>query len=373
MKFVIATQELNFLISKCQSVVGARPTIPILANFLIEAKNDELVITSTDLTVGVRCYTEAKILEEGATTLNAKKFAELVRELTSVNLEFSTGQNEVTEIKADSSKFKLNGMNAAEFPALPDLDGGTQVTLPQSDLRKMLFSTSFAVSREDNRYALTGLFLQIENGVATFVGTDGKRLSRAKLPVSLDPGFSGSFVVPLKAVEEIQKNLKEDGDATLYLMQDKIAVEANQTILITKLLSGEYPDISGVIPKGSNTIVSLHREELMSLLRQVSLFTVGPTDSVRFSFQNGELKLNADTIDIGEGDVSMPVNYQGEKLDIAFNPNYFLDILRHTAGETVSMGMSDPFNPSMITEDVENPSSESSPLFVLMPMRLDRE
>lgn len=374
MKFIIATQELNYLINKCLNVVAAKATIPILSNLLIEAVNDELIVTATDLTVGIRCFTEAKILREGATTLPAKRLAQLVRELTAINAEISTNENEVTEIVADSSRFKLNGMNKNEFPTLPNMAGSTQITMKQSDLKDMLYRTAFAVSREDNRYVLTGVYMHIVNGEAVFVGTDGKRLARTRMPVSLDQSFNGHFIMPLKAVEEIQKNLTNEGDATLSLMHDKIAVETGNTTIITKLLSGDYPDVNRVIPEQCETTVSLHRDELMSLLRQVSLFTDEAHHSVRFTFVDGELKLAANTMEIGEGRVSMPVNYHGQKLDIAFNPNFFLDILRHTAEETVTMGVTDAYNPGVITDSSSVArAADARSLFVLMPLRLNEE
>lgn len=375
MKFVISTQEFNYLISKCLNVVSQKATIPILSNLLIEASNNELIITATDLTVGIRCFTEAKILEEGATTLPAKKLAQLVRELTAVNVEVTTNANEVTEIVADSSKFKLNGMDKSEFPNLPDLSGAVNFTIRQADLKDMLYRTAFAVSREDNRYVLTGVYMHIADGHASFAGTDGKRLARAYLPVAIDKSFTGNFIIPLKAVEEIFKCLSDDGDAKIYLMNDKIAIDASNTIIITKLLSGDYPDIKRIIPEKTENIVSLHREELMVLLRQVSLFTTEDNHSVRFTFSEGELRLTANTMEIGEGKVGMPANYRGPKLEIAFNPSFFLDILRHSRGETVTMGVTDAYNPGLITDKEVGTSfsSEASPLFVLMPMRLNEE
>lgn len=375
MKFVIPTQEFNYLLTKCFNIIPQKAPIPILSNILIEAYNGILTVTSTDLTVGVRCFTEAKILEEGATTLPAKRTVQVVRELTSTNVEVKTGANEITEITSDSSRFKLHGMSRNDYPALPDLQEAIRFTVKQADLKQMLFSTAFAVSRDDNRFVLTGVFLQIANGQATFIGTDGKRLSRSQLPLSLDPAFSGNYVVPLKAVEETIKNLRDEGDATVYLLSDKIAFETSDSILITKLLSGEYPDIAQVIPHSVQHSVPLHREELMTLLRQVTPFMTTENHSVRFTFDNGELHLAANNMETGEGHVSMPANYQGGRLEIAFNPNYFLDILRHSKSETVTMGVTDPFNPGVITDQLIEKfvPAETSPLFVLMPMRLNFE
>lgn len=376
MKFVIATQELNYLISKCLNVVSQKATIPILSNLLVEARNGMLTITATDLTVGMRCFTEAQILEEGATTLPAKKLAQLVRELTAVNVEISTTPNEVTEIIANGSRFRLHGMRKEEFPALPELEDAAHFSIKQATLKDVLFRTAFAVSRDDNRFVLTGVFLGVANGQATFIGTDGKRLARTFLPVPLDPSFSGNFVIPLKAIEEAQKNLNDDeSEAKIYLMQDKVAIETSSTTIITKLLSGDYPDISRVIGSPVETVFSLHREELMSLLRQVSLFTGENNNAARFTFSEGELQLAAANMEVGEGKVSMPVNYHGPSLGIAFNPVFFLDILRHSKGETITLGMSDSFNPGVLTDHQSNSfvAAETPSIFVLMPTRLHEE
>lgn len=373
MKFVISTQEFNYLVSKCLNVVGTKTTVPILSNILIEAAHDELIMTATDLTVGIRCFSEAKILSEGATTLPAKKLSQLIRELTAANLEISTNSNETSEIVADSSRFKLNGLGRDAFPTLPEFKDGYYFKVKQATLRDMFYYTSFAVSREDTRYTLTGVCMSIANSVVTFAGTDGKRLAKAHMEVEMDPAYQGTFIIPLKAVDEIQKNLLDEGDAIVYLMKDKIAVEAGQTTIISKLLTGDYPDIRRIIPQNIEIKVILHREELMTLLRQVSLFTSDASHSVRFTFSEGRLQINANTMDVGEGKVSMPVNYYGDKLEIAFNPGFFLDILRHSKKETITLGLTDAFNPGLITDDETNVSPSATPLFVLMPMRLNED
>lgn len=375
MKFTIPTQEFNYLISKCLNVVSQKMTIPILSNLLVEASNGMVTITATDLTVGVRCYAEANVIEEGATTLPAKKLAQLIRELTSTNLEVTTGENEITEIVADSSRFRIKGLAETEFPSLPDLEGANRFTLKQADLKDVLYRTAFAVSREDNRFVLTGVSLSIVNGVATFAGTDGKRLARTFMPISIDASFSGNYVIPLKAVEEAVKNLRDEGEATLYLLSDKIAFQMSDATIICKLLTGDYPDINRVIPEKVEVTVTLHREELMTLLRQVSLFVNGESHAARFSFANGELKLAAASMEFGEGNVSMPVNYQGEAIEIAFDPTFFFDILRHSKNETVTLGITDSYNPGIIAdcEQQRLVTAEASPLFVLMPMRLSAE
>jgi DNA polymerase-3 subunit beta len=377
MKFVISKEELSKLINKIQNIVSLKPPIPLLLNFLLEAKNDELILTATDLMVSLRCHAEAKVIEEGSITLPARRIAQLLRELTASQITMTTKENCVVEILADSSLFKIHGMGKEEFPALPDLRDAAHFKVKQKDLLEALRRISFAVSREDNRYVLTGVLMQIANGMITFAGTDGKKLARSFLASGdLASTLTGSYVVPLKAIEEIINNLEDEGqEATVYLMADKMAVEANKTLLVAKLLAGDYPDIARVIPAQAETYVTLHREELMSLLRQIALFVVDNTQSVRFSFDQGELTLTANSMEIGEGKVSMPANYHspsGKKLEIAFNPGFFLDILRHSREQTFTLGMTDAYNPGIILEEEGVVKTETAnPLYILMPMRLN--
>ena len=376
MKFIISRQELGELVNRVQNIVAPKTPIPILSNFLLEVQDSRLVLTATDLTVGVRCTGSAKVIEPGATTLPARRFAQLVRELTASHIEISTNAKDITTITADSSSFRVHGLPRTDFPGLPDLSGATRVQFTQGQLRDALYRTSFAVSKEDNRYVLTGVFCHLSNNQAVFVGTDGKRLARTSIPTTMEPGTNFECIIPLKAVDEILKSLTEENEpATFSVIADKIAVEANDSLIVSKLLSGDYPDVDRVIPAHSNCVVSLHREELTSLLRQVSLFTTDDNHSARFTLTNGEMHVNANTMDVGEGKVSMAVNYDGPRFDIAFNPQYFIDILRHSKNETVSLGFTDAYNPGIIVDGVYQPVDKElpNPLFVLMPLRLSEE
>lgn len=365
MKLIIPRIELVALIGKIQSIVPSKPTIPILGNVLLEAVDDQLILSATDLTVSMRAFTEAKVQEEGAITLPAKKFFQLIRELTAPQVELHASSPETIHINAGSSHFKMSGMQKSEFPSLPDLSEGLPLTINNTILREMLSRSSFAAARDDSRQVLNGILLQNIHKMAIFVGTDGKRLAKLHTQVDSPNEHTASYIMPLKAVEEIIKLLDtKEETSKLTLMNDKVALETGAITLISKLLTGQYPDVGRVIPKRSESPIQLHREELMSLLRQVSLFTSETSSAVRFTFSPGELHLTAMSGDIGEGKVSMPVNYGGPKFDVAFNPSYFLDILRHSKDETVQFTLLDPYNPGLITDSTDAE-------FVIMPMRLE--
>jgi DNA polymerase-3 subunit beta len=364
MKAVISKADLVNIIGKIQSIVPVKPTSPILANVLLEAIDDQLIVSATDLTVSMRCHVEAKVIEEGSIALPARRFVQLIRELTSPQIKISAQTNEIAEITTGTSVFKINGMNKEEFPHFPDLTDAPKISLTHTTLKEMFSKTAFCTAREDSRYMLNGVQLQMIHQRATLIGTDGKRLAKIGLNLDVDPSLQGTYIFPLKAVEEMIKILLEsEAFVHLSLGADKVALETGSMTLITKLLSGQYPDVERVIPTKLNYEFSIHREELMTLLRQVSLFTSEASNSVRFSFETGQLHLAAMSSEVGEGRVSMPVDYAGPKLDIAFNPFFFIDILRHIKDETFRFGLNDAHNPGLITDSTRA-------IFVLMPMRL---
>ncbi len=365
MKVVLTKVELVNVIGKIQSIVPARPSSPILGHVLLEAIDGNLIVSATDLSVTMRCSTPATIIEEGSIALPARKFFQLVRELTAQQIKISATSNNCAEITTGTSVFKIHGMNRADFPHLPDLSGAAGFSITSITLKDMLTRTAFCAAREDSRYTLNGVQLQILGQKATFIGTDGKKLAKISTGVTCEPMTHGQYVLSLKAVDEICKLLDDSNNPVHVLVsQDKISIESASTTFTAKLLAGQYPDVEKVIPTKLNMQFLIHRDELMSLLRQVSLFTSETSNSVRFSFETGQLHLSVMSAEVGEGRVSMPVDFAGERLDIAFNPHFLIDILRHSKDETVLFGLIDSHNPGLVTDS-------SYALFVIMPMRLN--
>lgn len=368
MKAIISKSKLISLIRKIQGVIPAKPSIPILANVVLEASHGELILSASDLSLSIKASIEADIIEEGSIALPAKKFFSLILELTAPTIEIQSSAK-VANIFAGSSKFKIQGTGKEEFPEIPDLSNNQVLSIPANLLKELLSKTSFAAGKDETRPILHSVLFQSFHSTLTTTGTDGKRLAKVHTTIaSSDNSPEGSFILPVKAVEEMVHLLdsveQQEEQVNLFFNQEKLSLQVGSTNLISQLLTGHYPDVSRIIPTEARNPISLHREELTSLLRQVALFTPETSHSVRFSFTPGTLTLSAVSGSIGEGDVNMPVNYQGEPINIAFNPNYFLDILKHSSDETILFDVLDSYNPGLITDS-------SNALFVLMPMKLD--
>lgn len=366
MKAVISKVELQNLISKLQGIVSAKSAIPILSSVLIEAFEGQLILSATDLTTSMRCFSEAKIIEEGAIALPARRFFQLVRELTAQQVKISSESTAIAEISSGSSMFKINGIPKDEFPTMPQSSGSPEIIIETSILRDMLDKTAFSVARDDVQNIPNGILLKIANKRATCISTDGKRLAKVDAEIEIDSSFQGSYVIPLKAVEEMIKILESNNKTALSLTHDKIFLEYGNITLATKLIGEPYPEVEKAIPEKFDYTLTLHKEELSSLLRQIALFTTEDKNSVRFIFEEKQMELCTANSDIGEGSTTMPVDYSGPRLEIAFNPFYFLDILRHVKDEVIKFSLLNSFSPGIITDS-------SSAVFVIMPMRLKKE
>jgi len=368
MQFTLTKDDLSNLMAQIQSVVPSKPALPILSNFMLKAKEGGLELTATDLTVGIRCFVKAPVSAEGATTIPSRRFFQLVREMTAPSIDVHVGESDICEIKSASSHFKLNGMSGTDYPALPDLTDATRIELPSDELKAMLAKTAFAVSKDESRYLMTGILLKVEGGRMTFVGTDARRLAKVEKMIEIDPAFTGEYIIPLKAVDEIVRLLDRSSSESvwLYLATDKIGIETNNVLLVTKLLVGTFPDFKSVIPQNHTFKVDLHRDELVSMLRQIMVFADDAMSSCTLRFSDSELTLASAHHQIGEGTASMPVNYHGELFEIAFNPLHLLDILKQTGSETLELRLIDPFSPAVALPANQK---ELQTLFVIMPMR----
>ena len=368
MNISITKDQIIAGLQAVQNVVSTRTTLPILSNVLIRAEGSHVEFTATDLDVTVACKVEAKVTKPGATTLPVKKLFGIVRELTG-EIEIETDDKNLSSIRSGSSFFKIHGLAADEFPPLPKFKDDKKVSLPQENIRGMIRKTSFAVSTDESRYVLNGIFISLKEGKMTFVATDGRRLALVDEEVDISEKSAGEFIVPAKAVNELNRLLQDKGDVELKFGENQASFALkNETgfsvLLITKLIEGNYPNYRQVIPGEAKERIGVGREELVQALRRAEIMTSEKANSVKLSFGKNLLTITANSPEVGEARETMAINYKGKELAIAFNPRYLIDPLNALTEDEIFIELIDELSPGVIK--INGPF-----LYVVMPMRLN--
>jgi DNA polymerase-3 subunit beta len=368
MKISITKDQIISGLQAVQNVVSTRTTLPILSNVLLRAEGDAVELTATDLDVTVVCKVEAKVTKPGATTLPVKKLFGIVRELNG-EIEIEVDEKNVASLRSGSSFFKIHGLGADEFPPLPQFKDEKKVVLPQENIRGMIKKTSFAVSTDESRYVLNGIFVSLKDGKMTLVATDGRRLALVDEEVEISEKTAGEFIVPAKAINELNRLLQEKGEVEIKFGENQASFALKQekdfsTVIITKLIEGNYPNYRQVIPGETKERIALGREELVQALRRAEIMTSEKANSVKLNFGKNQLTITANSPEIGEARETIAINYKGKEIAIAFNPRYLIDPLNALANDEVFIELIDELSPGVLK--INGPF-----LYVVMPMRLN--
>ncbi len=368
MNLSITKDQIIAGLQAVQNVVSNRTTLPILSNVLLRAEQGRLELTATDLDVTVVCSVEAKVTKEGATTVPVKKLFGIVKELNGGEIELETDEKHVTSVRSGSSFFKINGLGADEFPPINQKKDDKKVALSQETIRSMLKKTSFAVSTDESRYVLNGIFISLKEGKMTLVATDGRRLALVDEEVDVNEKSSGEFIVPAKAVNELNRLLQDKGEVEMKFGENHASFSLKDdkgfsVLLITKLIEGNYPNYRQVIPGEAKERIPLVREELLQALRRAEIMTSEKANSVKMSFGRNSLAITANSPEVGEARETIAVNYKGKEMAIAFNPRYLIDPLAALGEDEVFIELIDELSPGVLK--INGPF-----LYVVMPMRL---
>jgi DNA polymerase-3 subunit beta len=368
MNLTIAKEQLVAGLQSVQNVVSSRTTLPILSNVLLRAEGTTLELTATDLDVTISCSVEATVKKPGATTLPVKKLAGIAKELASQEIDLEVDDKSFCSVRAGSSFFKIRGLGPEEFPPMPKFKDDKKITLPQEKIRSMLKKTAFAISTDESRYVLNGIFFSLKEHKLTMVATDGRRLALVDEEVEVGTGSQGEFIVPAKAVNELTRLLQDKGDVEITFSENQAAFtlkdDKDKTILlITKLIEGNYPNYRQVIPGETRERVTMAREEFLHALRRAEIMTSEKQNSVKLSFGKNSLAITANTPDVGEARETMAINYKGKEVSIAFNPTYIIEPLSALDTDEVFLELIDELSPGVLK--INGPF-----LYVVMPMRL---
>ena len=363
MKFSVSKEKLLAGLQTVQNVVSTRTTLPILSNVLLQAADDQLRLTTTDLDVGVSGAVSAQIEKPGATTLPARRLATIVRELPAAEILVEVDSKNVASIRCGQSFFKILGLPEEEFPPLPKLNESRTFTIGQQLLRDALKKTSYAISTDETRYVLNGILFSFKENKLTLVATDGRRLALVDLEVEFPRSQEIDIIVPTKAVTELGRLLGDEGDVRLSVDENQVSFQIGETLLASKLIEGNYPNYRQVIPGEAKERVTLERELFLNAVHRVSLLSSEKSNSVKLVFSKNNIEIAANTPDVGEARESLAVAYKGREFSIAFNPEFLQAPLRVLTNEEVYLDMIDEMSPGVIK--IQSPF-----LYVLMPMRI---
>lgn len=368
MNLSITKEQILSGLQSVQNIVSTRTTLPILSNVLLRAEGDRLELTATDLDVTISSSVEASVKKPGATTVPVKKLFGIVRELSNSEIELEVDDKNTCSLRSGPSFFKIRGLGAEEFPPPPNLKEDKKVTLPQEKIRGMLRKTSFAISTDESRYVLNGIFMSLKEHKLTMVATDGRRLALADEEVDISEKSQGEFIIPAKAVNELNRLLQDKGEVEIRIGENQAAFtlkddKGSSILLVTKLIEGNYPNYRQVIPSEAKERVPLSREEFLHALRRAELMTNEKQNSVKFNFTKNNLAITANSPDVGEARESLAINYKGKDMAIAFNPGYVIDPLNALTNDEVFLELIDELSPGVLK--INGPF-----LYVVMPMRL---
>ncbi|HSI15658.1 MAG TPA: DNA polymerase III subunit beta [Chthoniobacter sp.] len=363
MKFSVSKEKLLAGLQTVQNVVSTRTTLPILSNVLLQAEGDQLRLTTTDLDVGVSGAITAQIEKPGATTLPARRLANIVRELPAAEIIVEVDSKNVASIRCGQSFFKILGLPEEEFPPLPKQTDARTFTIGQGILRDALKKTSYAISTDETRYVLNGILFSFKENKLTLVATDGRRLAMVDLEVEFPRSQEIEIIVPTKAVTELGRLLGEEGEVRLSVEDNQVSFQIGDTLLASKLIEGNYPNYRQVIPAEAKERVTLERELFLNAVHRVALLSSEKSNSVKLVFTKNNIEIAANTPDVGEARESLAVAYKGREFSIAFNPEFLQAPLRVLTNDEVYLDMIDEMSPGVIK--IQTPF-----LYVLMPMRI---
>ena len=370
MEFSVKKFDLLNELSLTQGVVERKTTIPILGNLLCEASGNRITLTATDLELSIRTSCEAKVKKEGAGTIPAKKLLELVRLLPEGEIRFKLLENNWVQILADRKTYKMVGMAKDNFPAIPAFPHPI-AKIPATILSSLIARTAFAISNEESRYTLNGALLLLKPENVTMVATDGHRLAVAEI----DHKFEGLTrevrpLVPKKALAEVQRlasEAGEDAEIEFALDESHLFFRAGERLLISRMLTGQFPNYEAVLPRDNNRKVVIERGELNDAVKRVAQLADTRSHAVKLSVSTEGIEISASSPEYGEAKETIEKEYKGEPLAIGFNAQYMIDFLAAAPEGPISLELKD-----------EQSAGQMRPLadeayryrYVIMPMRI---
>ncbi|HTL70594.1 MAG TPA: DNA polymerase III subunit beta [Candidatus Eisenbacteria bacterium] len=367
MKITTSKDALLKGIQAVQNAVSTKTTLPILSHILLDAKKDGLKLVATDLEIGVTVLIEGEVSEEGAITVPARKFSEIIKELPGQLPIHITLKKQALTLEAGKSYFKLNGLLKEDFPQLPDFPSNPKsadlVKLPQKLLKSMIQLTSFAMSHDETRYVLNGILFSFKDKTLKLVATDGRRLAFAEKQIAELGSVKKDVILPMKTIQELNRNLGEEGDVVFCFKENQLQINLGHIIITSRLIEGEYPNYEQVIPKKTKEEFTINAQEFLQATRRASILTSQESQSIKINIIKDKMILTKNTPDLGEVREEIEVDYKGGELAIGFNPAFLIDVLKNVEDPDVRFGFIDPEKPAVI-------KSGADYTYIVLPMQV---
>ncbi|MBQ1543408.1 DNA polymerase III subunit beta [Caulobacter sp. CCUG 60055] len=372
MKLTIERQALIKALGHVQSVVERRNTIPILSNVLLSADKDGLALSATDLDMEIVDETPARIDTAGQITAPAHTLYEIVRKLpdgAEVELRF-TSEDPRLSIQAGRSRFNLPVLPAGDFPVMSSEGLSSRISVDTNDLIRLIDKTRFAISTEETRYYLNGLYLHVvvegDQAKLRAVATDGHRLALAEMPAPDGAAGAPGVIVPRKTVQEVRRLLDDAGESVeLQVSPQKVRFEAGRAALTSKVIDGSFPDYGRVIPRDNNRVLMVDNALFAAAVDRVATISAEKSRSVKMAVEPGKIVLTVRNMEAGQAVEELEVDYDGEGFEIGFNARYLLDVTGQIQGEQAEFRFADPASPTLVLDP-----SDPGVQYVLMPLRV---
>ena len=369
MELKVKREDLLRVLTLVQGVAGRKVTMPILSNILIEAREKRVTVMATDMEVGLSMECPADVLSSGKIAVNARTLFDIAKGLKDGIIHIKLSQGNHLLIEGGRSKFNIVGVDAGDFPILSFSGSGEAFVEDGSILTEMIERTSFAMSNDETRYNLNGVYLHTpaggKKGLLRMVATDGHRLSYLEREMRGKWGLGDGIIIPRKGVLELSKAVEDGGEVKVSLGDKDISVEKDGMKLVVRLIDGKYPPYEQVIPRSTKRVVNIGREEFIDALKRVSLVADERTKGVKMTFSPKHLEITASNPEMGEAGEELEVGYKGDIFSIGFNARYLIDVLQVMVDERVVIGFNDETNPCVISSE-----KDKGMVSIIMPMRL---
>ncbi|MEW5768064.1 MAG: DNA polymerase III subunit beta [bacterium] len=365
MKMTIAKENIIKEIQLAQGVAPfeGKSNLPILSNVLMEVFDDKLKMTASDLEINLKCELKANVLEPGSMALSAKMLSDIIREMPPGEITFKTEEegNKIN-ISNNSVSFYLCGQLGEDFPQFPQLTDSKSFFLPASILKEMIKKTIFAVSKDELRPILKGVFLSLSGNKIEMAATDGHRLSVIKQDIDIDFETPISVIIPTRAVEELSKIMEEEESVRIDITEREVGFTSGNIVLISRLIEGDFPNYRSFIPNEYRTKVKINRSDFLDACRRISLLS---SAIIKFSISEGKIIINSATSEIGEARQELHIDIEGEEIEIGFKPIYVIDGVKNMRGDEIYL--------TLVSQDksgvISSPQEEGY-IYLVMPMRI---